>query len=93
MAAWLAGEPSSSNRPLQLGAVVFQRSAGPRLRAIRIALSGSIARLAAIAGEVAQQPVVEVFEVVDPFAQIRVAGLAEAGAMLGRAPARPRLRR
>ena len=92
MAAWLAAEPSSSSRPLQLacGRIPAGRP-GPRLRAIRMALSGSARASLAVAGQVAQQAVVEVLQVVQPLAQIGVARLAEAGAVLGAHPLDRRL--
>ena len=93
IAAWLAGEPSSSSSPRSLVRSYSSRSAGPRLRAIRMAFVRQHARLAAVAGQVAQQPVVEVLQVVDALAQVGIARLAEAGAMLGAHPLDRRLGR
>ncbi len=91
MAAWLAAEPSSSSRPFSLVRSYSSRSAGPRLRAIRMALSGSSRWPGVVARQIAQQPVGQVLEVVQPLAQIGVARLAQAGAVLGAHPLDRRL--
>ncbi len=78
---------------LQLAAVVFQQVGRAEAAGDQDRVVGQHPGLAAVAGQVAQQAVVEVLEVVDAFAQVMVARLAEAGAMFGAHPLDGHLRR
>jgi hypothetical protein len=68
---------------LQLGAVVFQQVGGTQVPGDQDGVVGQLAHGVDVARQVAQQPVVQVFQVVQALAQIGVAGLAQAGAVLG----------
>jgi hypothetical protein len=68
---------------LELGAVVFQQVGRPQVPGDQDRVLGQHPHRVDVARQVAQQPVVEVFQVVQALAQIGVAGLAQAGAVLG----------
>ena len=69
---------------LQTAAVIFQDVGRPQIAGDEDGVVGQFARTAAaFAGEVTPQPVVDVLQVVQPFAQVRIAGLTQAGAVFG----------
>ena len=76
--------PSSSTMPRSRVRSYSSSSAGPMLRATRMALSGSslLAERIAIAGQDAQQPVGEIVEIVQPIADVGIGRAQHAGARI-----------
>ncbi len=77
------GRALLEQQPLQAGPVVFQKLGRSEIPGDQHRVLGQPARARGLAGEDPEQPVGQILEVVQPLAQIGVARLAEAGAMLG----------
>ncbi len=78
-------------QPAQLGAVVFQQVGGAEVAGDEDGVLGQDPLAAALAAQVTQQAVVEVFQVVQALTQVGIAGLADAGAVFGAHPLHRRL--
>ena len=80
------GRPFLQQEATKPGPVVLEEVGGTQIPGDEDRVVGQFPRHASIARQVAQEPVVQVFQVVQALAQVGVPGLAQARAMLGAHP-------